>query len=175
MNRPVLPSLFQIDMAWGRSFLHGSENGREKIFRSIEISRFGFGADGKDKFTDEILQRPDGALLKLLRDKIRIPTDERLFYIRYGIKAGLSTEEINELSGIDAWFIDNMRELVAEEEQVKRFRNEHNDTGIRLPVDILVRAKKDGFSDRQLAYLLNQLRLHIYLGSLKLLRVLEVH
>ena len=66
----------------------------QKGIRSIEISRFGFGADGKDKITDEMLKNPENGLMKIIKDKIRIPNDERLFYIRYGLKAGLSVDEI---------------------------------------------------------------------------------
>ena len=77
----------------------------QKGIRSIEISRFGLGADGKDKVKDEALKNPTEALLKLIRDKIRIPNDERLFYLRYALRAGLTVDEIFTLSRIDRWFL----------------------------------------------------------------------
>jgi carbamoyl-phosphate synthase large subunit len=138
-------------MSIGRNFKEALQKG----IRSTETSRYGFGADGKDKITDEMLKHPTNGLLKLLKDKIRIPNDERLFYIRYGLKAGLSVGEIYNLSKIDHWFIDNMKQLVEMEEEIKKYKiNKENDE-IKIPVDLLRRAKKDGFSDRQLAYLLN--------------------
>lgn len=138
-------------MSIGRNFKEALQKG----LRSIEISRFGFGADGKDKITDEMLENPEDSLMKLIKDKIRIPNDERLFYIRYGLKAGLSVDEIYRLSKIDRWFIDNMKQLVETEEKIKPYRNHATNEEVKLPVDLLLAAKKDGFSDRQLAFLLN--------------------
>jgi carbamoyl-phosphate synthase large subunit len=138
-------------MSIGRNFKEALQKG----IRSIEIGRFGFGADGKDQVSDEMLKKPANGLLKLIKDKIRIPNDERLFYIRYGLKAGLSVEEICRLSKIDSWFIDNMQELTELEEKIKKFRNSKLEAEIDIPVDLLKAAKENGFSDRQLAYLLN--------------------
>ncbi|MCX5706934.1 MAG: carbamoyl-phosphate synthase large subunit [Candidatus Omnitrophica bacterium] len=138
-------------MSIGRNFKEAFQKG----IRSIEISRFGFGADGKDKISDEQLKNPDNGLLKSIKDKIRIPNDERLFYIRYAFKAGITIDELYELSHIDRWFLDNMKQLVELEEKVKKFANNKVDDEVKIPVEILVEAKKDGFSDRQLAFLLN--------------------
>ncbi|MDD5654401.1 MAG: carbamoyl-phosphate synthase large subunit, partial [Candidatus Omnitrophica bacterium] len=138
-------------MSIGRNFKEALQKG----IRSTEIARFGLGCDGKDKITDAALAKPDNDLLKLIKEKIRVPNDERVFYLRYAIKAGLSNDEIHELSKIDKWFIDNMRELAELEEKIKGFRNTKPDEDIDLPLDLLERAKEDGFSDRQLAYLLN--------------------
>jgi len=138
-------------MSIGRNFKEALQKG----IRSIEISRYGFGADGKDKITDEMLVKPDNGLIKLIKDKIRIPNDERLFYIRYGLKSGLSIDEIYNLSRIDRWFLDEMKELVETEDKIKKFRNNDAEKEIKIPLDLLKEAKKDGFSDRQLAYLLN--------------------
>ena len=138
-------------MSIGRNFKEALQKG----IRSIEISRFGFGADGKDKITDEMLKQPENGLIKLIKDKIRVPNDERIFYIRYALKAGLSSDEICSLSHMDRWFIDNMKELVELEEKIKKFRNNKPDEEIRIAFDLLQEAKREGFSDRQLAYLLN--------------------
>jgi len=138
-------------MSIGRNFNEALQKG----IRSTEISRYGFGADGKDKITDEMLRHPDNGLMKLIKDKIRIPNDERLFYIRYGLKAGLSVDQIYELSHIDRWFIDNMKALVELEEKIKTHRSHKDDEEIKIPLELLAAAKKDGYSDRQLAFLLN--------------------
>ncbi|MCK9604286.1 MAG: carbamoyl-phosphate synthase large subunit [Candidatus Omnitrophica bacterium] len=138
-------------MSIGRNFKEALQKG----IRSIEISRFGFGADGKDKITDEMLEKPENGLLKQIKDKIRTPNDERLFYIRYALKAGIPQGEIADLSKIDPWFIDNMQQLVELEGKIMKFKNKNPDDDIDMPVDLLLEAKQDGFSDRQLAYLLN--------------------
>lgn len=138
-------------MSIGRNFKEALQKG----IRSMEISRFGFGSDGKDKVSDEMLKNPDSGLIKSIKDKIRVPNDERIFYLRYALKAGLSIDEIYELSRIDRWFIDNMLQLVELEEKIKVYRNASADGEIKIPVDLLEEAKVDGFSDKQLAYLLN--------------------
>ncbi len=138
-------------MSIGRNFKEALQKG----IRSIEISRFGLGADGKDKITDEMLINPENGLLKLIRDKIRIPNDERVFYLRYALKAGMSVDEIYQLSHIDRWFLDNMKQLVETEARIKKYRNTKNDEELSIPAELLLEAKKDGFSDKQLAYLLN--------------------
>lgn len=138
-------------MSIGRNFKEALQKG----IRSIEIGRFGFGADGKDEITDEMLKKPQNGLLQRIKEKIRIPNDERIFYLRYALKAGLSVDEIYNLSKIDRWFIDNMQQLVELEERIRKFRNKNNGEEIELPIELLKQAKEDGFSDRQLSYLLN--------------------
>ncbi|HOU36877.1 MAG TPA: carbamoyl-phosphate synthase large subunit, partial [Candidatus Omnitrophota bacterium] len=138
-------------MSIGRNFREALQKG----IRSTEISRYGFGADGRDKISDEALKNPDPALLKEISDRISVPNDERIFYMRYAIRAGMSNDEIFRLSKIDRWFIENMRQLVETEDAIKKYRCAGPDEGIRLPADLLEQAKKDGFSDRQIAYLVN--------------------
>jgi len=138
-------------MSIGRNFKEAMQKG----IRSLEIKRFGFGADGRDKITDVMLENPGSILLKQIKDKVSIPNDERLFYIRYALKAGLSTDEIYDLSRIDRWFIDNMRQLVELEEQIKKYKNKTQEDEPSIPLELLTQAKSDGFSDVQLAFLLN--------------------
>ncbi len=132
-------------MSIGRNFREAFQKG----IRSTETSRYGFGADGRDIPQD--LQRD----LELIKQKIKIPNDARLFYIRYGLKAGLSTDEIYELSKIDRWFLDNMKQLVEREEGISKYRLDNKSQELNLPSALLLRAKQDGFSDIQLAHLLN--------------------
>jgi len=138
-------------MAIGRNFREALQKG----IRSTETGRFGFGADGKDKIPDEQLEAPSPDLVERIKTKIRVPNDERLFYIRYGIRLGLSVDEIYELSKIDRWFIHEMKRLVQMEDEIKKYRSENVRDKLRIPADLLLAAKKSGFSDIQLAYLLN--------------------
>ncbi len=143
-------------MSIGRNFKEALQKG----IRSTETGRFGLGSDGKDKISDETLKSPLKDLIEEIKEKIRIPNDERLFYVRYGLKMGLSVDEIYELSKIDKWFIDNMKQIVELEEEIKKFRNQKSEnrgqkTEIKIPSELLRKAKMDGFSDVQIAYLLN--------------------
>jgi len=138
-------------MSIGRNFKEALQKG----IRSIEIKRYGFGADGKDKISDEMLKNADSVLIKQIKDKIFTPNDERLFYIRYALKVGLSLDEIYALSHIDRWFLDNMKQLVEREEEIKRYKNKKMEDEPNIPQELLVQAKADGFSDVQLAFLLN--------------------
>jgi carbamoyl-phosphate synthase large subunit len=132
-------------MSIGRNFKEALQKG----IRSTETSRYGFGADGKD------VSVPIQKNMDLVKEKIRVPNDQRLFYIRYGLRAGVSVDEIYKLSGIDRWFIHQMKELVELENKIKRYRTRNKGDNIKLPLSLLSKAKKEGFSDRQLAYLLN--------------------
>ncbi|MFQ3577713.1 MAG: carbamoyl-phosphate synthase large subunit, partial [Verrucomicrobiia bacterium] len=120
-------------MAIGRTF----KEALQKALRSLEIGRFGLGADGKDRFA------PGNGDLAAIRAKLAVPNHERIFYVRYALQCGMSMEQIHELSAIDPWFLANIKEIVEEEASYR----DH-------PSDILLhRAKKLGFSDRQLSHL----------------------
>jgi len=138
-------------MSIGRNFREALQKG----IRSLEISRFGLGADGRDKISDEELVSPKAALIQEIKDKITAPDDERIFYLRYAIKAGLSIDEIYQLSKIDRWFLDNFKILVEIEDKIKKYRVSSGENLVNVPFELLVEAKKSGFSDRQTAFLLN--------------------
>jgi carbamoyl-phosphate synthase large subunit len=110
-------------MAIGRTF----KEALQKALRSLEIKRFGLCGDGGDKDVD----------LETLRLKLAIPNAERIFYIAQAFQKGVSVDEVFDLTKIDRWFLRNIADLVAE-------------TGC-LKTKIFSRAKKLGFSDRQLA------------------------
>lgn len=120
-------------MAIGRTFKEALQKG----LRSLEIGRFGLGADGKDKRIDLIE----------IKEHLAIPNSKRLFYIRYAILAGMTMDEIYELTKIDRWFLDNIKQIVDCELRIV-------DCGLRITKELLQQAKEYGFSDRQLAYLL---------------------
>jgi len=122
-------------MAIGRTF----EEALQKAIRSLEIGRYGLGCDGKDREVtmDEI------------RNGLRYPNANRVFYIRYALQKGMSVEEIYELTKIDPWFIDKIRNLVEFEEKLKQIAKRMKIS--EVPKDILKKAKELGYSDRQLA------------------------
>jgi carbamoyl-phosphate synthase large subunit len=121
-------------MAIGRTF----KEAFQKAIRSLEIGRFGFGADGKDR--EPRIENGDWDFDEIQR-KLLNPSWDRIFFIRYALLAGFSIARIQELTGIDPWFLENLRALVAAE------------SGIRSKTLSLRAAKRLGFSDRQIAYL----------------------
>jgi len=125
-------------MAVGRTF----KEALQKAIRSLEIGRFGLGVDGKWESPPESV-----------RERLALPTAERLFYLHAGLKMGISAAEITEITRIDGWFLENMKQICDFEEEIKRYRPD----GQRLPEipkELLRQAKEYGFSDVQLAYLL---------------------
>ncbi|HEV3393922.1 MAG TPA: carbamoyl-phosphate synthase large subunit [Chthoniobacterales bacterium] len=110
-------------MAIGRTF----KESLQKALRSLEIKRFGLIGDGADKDVD----------LEALRLKLAIPNAERIFYIGQAFAKGASIDEVYDLTKIDKWFLRNVAEIVAESRCLK--------------TKTLLRSKKLGFSDRQLA------------------------
>jgi carbamoyl-phosphate synthase large subunit len=121
-------------MAIGRTF----KEAFQKAIRSLEIGRFGFGADGKDR--EPRLENGDWNVEEIQR-KLLNPSWDRIFFIRYALLAGFSVARIKELTGIDPWFLENLRTLVAAE------------SDIRSKTLSLRAAKRLGFSDRQIANL----------------------
>jgi carbamoyl-phosphate synthase large subunit len=131
-------------MAIGRTF----KESFQKALRSLEIGRFGFGSDGKDAPLEQ------AELERLLR----VPTVGRVFAIREAFRAGYSVEKIHELSKIDPWFLHNLAELGEAELRIfdSRFSIfESENPGEAGTSDnrksLLRRAKKLGFSDKQIA------------------------
>ena len=110
----------------------------QKAIRSLETGRYGLGhAKNFDTLTKE-------QLLKMLIT----PSSERHFIMYEALRKGASADEINEITHVKKWFIEQMKELVDEEEQLLKSKGS-------LPSDeMLIAAKKDGFSDKYLSQLL---------------------
>ena len=117
-------------MAIGRTF----KEALQKAVRSLEQDRWGLVMD------------PAPADVESLKQKIRIPTAERCFALAEGYRRGMSTQEMHELSAIDPWFLENIREIVLFEETIRG-------AGLEQP-DVLRRAKQMGFADRRIAELM---------------------
>ena len=122
-------------MAIGRTFKEALQKG----IRSLEIGRFGFGADGKDL---------DHVPLDEIRKKLRQTNSQRIFYLKAALEANLSIEEIYDLTRIDPWFLHNLDQIVQME---KNLAGQNLKT---LTSDLLRQAKEYGFSDVQLGHLL---------------------
>jgi carbamoyl-phosphate synthase large subunit len=106
----------------------------------------GFGADGRDLPFAKI---PEDEL----RSKLMTPNPDRIFYIRYALKRGLSIAELHKLTHIDPWFLDNMAEIVELENQIEELGRPT--PPVEIDDDLLRKAKSFGFSDVQLGFLLN--------------------
>lgn len=122
-------------MAIGRTFKEALQKG----LRSLEVGRAGLGADGKEFIKEE-----------LLIEKLKVPNDRRIFYIKHALKTGMSIEKVYELTKVDPWFLQNILEIIEEENRIKGLGTWD------------YQAKQFGFSDRQLAYLLGKKENDIY-------------
>jgi carbamoyl-phosphate synthase large subunit len=96
-------------MAFGRTF----KEALQKALRSLEIGRAGLGADGKDKLdifslSPEAKQKAKAEIL----ERIKTPTSDRIFYIRYALLAGATVEEVYQATKIDRWFLHNIQQIV---------------------------------------------------------------
>ena len=110
----------------------------QKAIRSLEIGRYGLGhAKNFDTLTK-----------KELLTKLGTASSERHFLMYEALRKGATVEEIYEITKVKAYFIEQMKELVEEEEALLAFRGE-------MPSDeALISAKKNGFSDKYLSQLL---------------------
>jgi carbamoyl-phosphate synthase large subunit len=128
-------------MAIGRTF----KEAFQKALRGLEVGSFGFGCDGKD-----LWGTPAEPSIDDIRAKIATPDPDRVWYLRYAIRAGLSVDEIHEITAIDRWFLDQLQQLVEIESLLRT-------VGSLTALDdgTLRMAKQAGFSDRQLATLLD--------------------
>lgn len=116
----------------------------QKALRSLEIGRFGFGADGKDKaFTDQTDEMVKAELIR--------PNALRLFYVREAFKRGWSVDKVNSYTKIDKWFLRHMSELASFEDEIASAQTLD---GLSKDHDLFFQAKEFGYSDRQIAYLL---------------------
>jgi carbamoyl-phosphate synthase large subunit len=110
----------------------------QKSIRSLEINRYGLG------FAKNFNEQSLDTLLNMLNTS----SSENQFIMYEALRKGADPQKLHDITHIKSWFIEQMRELVELEEEILTF------TGRDLPDDLLVRAKKDGFSDKYLAMIL---------------------
>ena len=82
-----------------------------------------------------------------MRDRIRVPNCDRIFYIRAALKAGVRADDIIEWSKIDPWFIHQIQEILDCEKKILSASTNP------LSSELLLEAKRNGFSDFQIAFL----------------------
>ncbi|MFN6017929.1 MAG: carbamoyl-phosphate synthase large subunit [Verrucomicrobiota bacterium] len=111
-------------MAIGRTF----KESMQKCLRSLETGRWGFGFDSKE---------PQNATKEEITRKLQIPNAERIFWLQTAFVNGWSIEKVHAATAIDPWFLQHLKEIA--------------DEGKALAATDLRRAKKLGFSDRQIA------------------------
>jgi carbamoyl-phosphate synthase large subunit len=111
----------------------------QKSIRSLEINRYGLG------FAKDFYLKTLDELMEMLVS----PTSERQFVMYEALRKGASVEDLYEKTHIKPWFIEQMKELVELEEEILTYK------GQRVPDELLIRAKKDGFADRYLSQILN--------------------
>lgn len=114
----------------------------QKAVRSLEKDRYGLGfvKDFHEKSLDDLIQM------------LQEPTSEHQFIMYEALRKGATVEQLHELTKIKVHFIQEMKELVDEEQEILAYASEH--PGDQLPEDQFITAKKDGFSDRYLGQLL---------------------
>lgn len=117
-------------MAIGRTFKEALQKG----LRGLEI-----GLSGLDRVCEEKVDT------KQMEARLARPTPERLFYVKVALKEGVSVEHIAEVTSIDPWFLNNIKELVKMERSLESYTGQGD-----LPTPLLRTAKEMGFSDRQI-------------------------
>ncbi|MCE5194190.1 MAG: carbamoyl-phosphate synthase large subunit [Nitrospiraceae bacterium] len=116
-------------MSIGRTF----KESLQKALRSLEISSYGFENINLD--------------IEELKPKLKVPNAERLWYIAEAVRKGMSLSEIYELTWIDPWFLNNIKQIIDMEEEIKKMKP-GKDAG-----ETLRKFKEYGFSDRRIAQL----------------------
>ncbi len=130
----------------------------QKALRGLEVGSFGFGCDGTDLWGTD--HQPTEEEIK---EKLARPCAERVWYLRYALKSGMTPARINELTNIDPWFLDNLAEIVETEERIRSVGGWDN-----LSPELLRTAKRQGFSDRQLAIMLSSTQIEVRQRRLEL-------
>jgi len=123
-------------MAIGRTF----KEAFQKALRALETGRPGWTV-GERLIDDRLTEESKEAL----RGALRRPTPERIFQLKRAMQLGMDTAELHAVSGIDPWFLDQMRELLDAESWYAGLS--------ALDAEAVRRMKRMGFSDRQLGAL----------------------
>jgi carbamoyl-phosphate synthase large subunit len=125
-------------MAIGRTFRESFQ----KALRGLEIGHFGLGGGKKDLWgTSKQPDKDD------IQSKLSIPNADRLFYLRYALKLGMTVEAIHDLTDIDPWFLRQLEQLVQLEDEIRSVSRMED-----ASPELFRRAKENGFSDAQLAW-----------------------
>jgi carbamoyl-phosphate synthase large subunit len=123
----------------------------QKALRSLEIGRYGFGVDGKDGEYES--KSDDHVRAELIR-----PNAFRIFYIREAFKRGWSIDKVHGLTNIDHWFLRHMHELASFETEISKQNSLEKLSNDKL---LFIQIKEFGYSDRQIAFLLNSTEIEV--------------
>lgn len=107
----------------------------QKACRSLEIGVDGLNHDSINNATIDVIQ-----------ERLRVPNPERIFYIKTALKNGFDIDEIFNITKIDRWFLQNIKEIVEIEDEIIANKN-------YLSASLLKKAKQSGFSDSQISKL----------------------
>ncbi|MCB0506962.1 MAG: carbamoyl-phosphate synthase large subunit [Bacteroidetes bacterium] len=141
-------------MGIGRNFAEALQ----KACQSLENNKIGLGADGKGlSKTEEIL------------DSLQHPSWDRIFKIKDAISLGVPLHTIQKLTGIDNWFLMQVQELVKLEKEIQQYNIDN------IPKELLVTAKKKGYADAQLAFLLGRIDEDVVYEKRKTLGIKRVY
>ena len=120
-------------MAIGRSFIEALQ----KACQSLEIGRWGLGADGRQsRNLEEIMQ------------SLENPSWDRLFHIYDALSLGVPIESVRKATKIDRWFLNQIQEIVNLEVELRRYSLNN------IPTEFFFTLKQKGFSDAQIAHIL---------------------
>lgn len=120
-------------MGIGRTFIEALQ----KACQSLEIGRWGLGADGRQTRN-----------LEEISHSLQHPSWNRLFHIKDAFNLGIPISSVEKMTRIDRWFLNQIQDLVRLETELKRFSLNN------VPQDLLVELKQKGFSDAQIAWVL---------------------
>jgi carbamoyl-phosphate synthase large subunit len=135
-------------MAIGRTF----KESLQKAIRSLETGVYGF-----EEMIPPATPPNPAARRKTITEKLRKPNSLRLYYIGEAFRDGWTVEEIRESTGIDPWFLENIRQIIAMEGEIRARAEAFRKEAAQHPAafgPFLHRMKGNGFSDRRLSKLL---------------------
>ncbi len=121
-------------MSIGRTF----KEALHKSIRSLEIDSFGFESQNIDAVD--------------LKEKLKIPGWERIWYIAHALRIGMDFDELYKLTFVDPWFLLNIKQIIDLGTQIK---NLSLNTTNPISEDLLRQAKEYGFSDKHIAHILD--------------------
>ena len=127
-------------MAIGRTF----QESLQKAMRSLETGSFGFEP------RVDLSEAKRQASMEIVRDKLKQPNAQRLWYVGDAFRLGLSVDEIYQLSAIDPWFLEKIRAIIATDGKIPS----HAGSLERLDAGLVRRWKEMGFADARIAALI---------------------
>ncbi len=137
-------------MSIGRTF----KESLQKALRSLEIGSCGFESRMFDETLDKRRTLEDSER-HALGEKLRVPNWERIWYVADAMRAGLSIDEIYDLTYIDRWFLHNIAHIIAMEERLIKASGLLDQPEGEVFQSLLREAKQMGFADMRLATLWN--------------------